>query len=476
MDIVINDITFDVDLNLRALNEISAYIEEGACVGVACSGGADSVFALLSLLDIFKGNRDSIKVLHYNHKARISADNDMAFVKDMCEKLGVDAYFGEPENPPEKHSEDEFRKLRISFFEDICKRENIAIVVQGHHSSDASETVLMRLSRGSGLEGLCAPAPISDAFGVKFVRPLLEVSKVEIISILRSAGVMWCEDETNAQNSYFRNRIRNIVLPVIEEVAPNFYTGVRRTQRLLAEDLHALNSAFEDIFVPINLNLGTTARLCAEIVGCRSYLRRAVMRLLAHNNELENIRSHAVDKFLDDVYDSFLSESTISVKTPVGDKILVYTPRSFELGLYDSKPVDEFCIEAGIGTHILPDGRALRIRKITLGTEKRLAILNGENDDSTRAILDVSCFGDIKKDTLTLRTRREGDAYAPLGRSTPKKLKDILNAKKVPILKRKSILVVCNKNGEILWVPPAAPADKYKITNSSVAIELTLEE
>ena len=105
-----------------------------------------------------------------------------------------------------------------------------------------------------------------------------------------------------------------------------------------------------------------------------------------------------------------------------------------------------------------------------------MAILNGENDDSTRAILDVSCFGDIKKDTLTLRTRREGDAYAPLGRSTPKKLKDILNAKKVPILKRKSILVVCNKNGEILWVPPAAPADKYKITNSSVAIELTLEE
>ncbi len=476
MDIVINDITFDVDLNQYALDEITEFIQAGANIGVACSGGADSVFALLCLLDIFKGYRSLIKVVHYNHKARLTSDRDMQFVKELCEKLDVDCFIGEPENPPEKHSEDEFRRLRISFFDDVCKRENIAILVQGHHSSDSAETVLMRLSRGSGLEGICAPTPISEILGVKFARPLLEMSKLDIVSILQSASVSWCEDETNAQNSYFRNRIRNKVLPVIDEVAPNFYSGVRRTQKLLSEDLHALNSVFEDIFVPLNLRMGTTVKLCAEIVGCRSFLRRALMRLLAHNNMLENIRSHAVDKFLDDIYDSFISESTIPVRTPVGTMMLVYAPRIFELGLYPTHEIEEFSIQAGIGRHVLPDGRVFRIRKITLGAEKRLAILNGENNDSVRAILDVSCFGDIKKDTLTLRTRRNGDAYAPLGRTTPKKLKDILNAKKVPILKRKSILVVCNKNGEILWVPPAAPAEKYKITNASVALELTLEE
>ena len=100
----------------------------------------------------------------------------------------------------------------------------------------------------------------------------------------------------------------------------------------------------------------------------------------------------------------------------------------------------------------------------------------GQNDDSVRAYLDISCFGDIKKDALTIRSRRNGDAYAPIGRKTPKKIKELLNAKKVPISKRSSVFVVCNKKGEILWVPPAACADKYRLTNSSVALELTLLE
>ena len=476
MDVVINNITFDVEFNNIALNEIESFMAEGACVGIACSGGADSVFALLSMLDVFKAYRNSIKVLHYNHKARETSDGDMNFVKNLCDSLNVQAFFGSPETPPEKYSEEEFRRLRLSFFAEVCKRENIAVVVQGHHSSDSAETVLMRLSRGSGLDGMCAPAPISEAYGIRFARPLLELSKRDIVAVLQSAGVSWCEDETNAQNSYFRNRIRNLALPAVEEIAPNFCSGVRRTQMLLTEDLNALNSAFEDIFIPLNLSFTTIVKLSSEIVGCRSYLRRAVMRLLARNGLLENIRSHAVDKFLDDVTDAFLTDTNSPVKTPVSNKMLVYSHRAMELGLYDATDIEQYSLEVGLGTHVLPDGKVVRIRKITLGADKRLAILNGDNDDSVRAILDISCYGDVKKDKLVLRTRCEGDAYAPLGRSTPKKLKDILNAKKVPILKRKSILVVCNKKGEILWVPPAAPADKYKITNSSVAIELTLEE
>ena len=74
-----------------------------------------------------------------------------------------------------------------------------------------------------------------------------------------------------------------------------------------------------------------------------------------------------------------------------------------------------------------------------------------------------------------VRSRRDGDAYAPMGLKTPKRLKELLSSKKVPFLKRKSAIVVCNAKGEILWVPPVAPADKFKIVDSSRALELTLK-
>ena len=114
------------------------------------------------------------------------------------------------------------------------------------------------------------------------------------------------------------------------------------------------------------------------------------------------------------------------------------------------------------------------VKKITLSDDKKSQILAGDNDDSRTVYLDVSCFGDIKRDTLTVRTRRDGDAYTPLGGTSPKKLKELFSAKKLPLSQRKSAIVVCNCRGEILWTPSVAPADKYKITNSRVAIELTL--
>ncbi len=475
MDILINNFCFDVDLEQSALDEISTTLKRGDNIAVACSGGADSVFVLLVVVDIFKRYKEQIKVLHFNHKARANAEIDEDFVADFCEKLQIEAFFGSPENAPEKKTEDEFRQMRFNFFEECCGRENIALIVQGHHADDASETVLMRLSRGNGLEGLCAPCPVSEVGGLRFARPLLNVSKKSIVQMLSSAGISWREDETNAESSHLRNRFRNEAMPVLSSIVPNFSRGVRRSQMLLQEDLNALDLMFAREFERINASIGDTVVLSDAIIGVRALLRRAVMRLLTVRGMLESIRAKAVDKFLDDISASISSEDCAPVKTSVGGGMMIFSPKAQTLSLSSIPENEDFLIEVGIGSHRLPDGRVLRVRRVTLGAEKKEEILKGENDDAHRAILDVSCYGDIKKDVLIVRSRRNGDAYAPIGRRTPKKLKELLNAKKVPILKRKSIFVVCNKKGEILWVPPIAPADKYKIKNSSVVLELTLE-
>lgn len=475
MDIAINESSFDVNFEPSALRETARTLERGAKVAAACSGGADSVFLLLSLLDVFAESRRNICALHFNHKARPCADADQKFVEDLCARHGVELFCGSPAIPPKKHTEAEFRQMRLAFFKSACAAHGIALIAQGHHSCDAAESLLMRISRGGGIDALCAPAPVSSVGTLRFARPLLDISKSEIKQMLAAASQPWREDETNLENTHFRNKIRNLVLPQFEAAAPNIYAGARRTQKLLSEDTQALRAEFDAEFDSLNpRGIAATAVLSEKIILTRAYLRRALMKLLQTNSRLGEIRANAADAFLDEIRAAFTSAPRRRAKTSVGDSSAVFDPTSMTLSLQPETPPEPFELRIGIGTHPLPDGGTLLVKKITLSDDKKSQILAGDNDDSRTVYLDVSCFGDIKRDTLTVRTRRDGDAYTPLGGTSPKKLKELFSAKKLPLSQRKSAIVVCNCRGEILWTPSVAPADKYKITNSRVAIELTL--
>lgn len=471
MDFCINNKKFCADFEKSAMDEIASALRGGARVGVACSGGADSVFALLAMLDVFGGAGGSFAALHFNHKARETSERDERFVRNLCERLGVKFVSASAEAFCRTRTEAEFRAMRLDFFKSACADENIAVLVQGHHLGDAAETVVMRLCRGAGTAGLSAPAPVSRLGGIVFARPLLLITKAEIKSVLSAAGVGWCEDETNAQNVHLRNKIRNGVLPLLESL-PNFYRGVARSQRLLREDAAALDGLFAELFDQSSAS-SPEIPLSPRLLETRAFLRRAVLAVLSAHGLSEKIRASAVDAFLEDISAAAVSKDRCA-KTSAGEMMLEFTAADGLLRVYRSAGMGEFCAESGLGKVALPDGRTLSIKKITLGSEKRAAILAGQNDDSVRAYLDISCLGDLKKDALTIRSRRAGDAYAPIGRKTPKKIGELLNAKKVPISKRSSVFVVCNKKGEILWAPPAACADKYRLTNSSVALELTL--
>ena len=291
----------------------------------------------------------------------------------------------------------------------------------------------MRLSRGANIEGLSAPRPVSEVDGMRFARPLLNISKEQIIEILSKANIAWCEDETNREAVHFRNCIRNRVIPVLEDTVPGFARGVRRSQELLLEDLQVVDKAFESAFNAINSEISDTIKLSDEIVQTRAFLRRAVMKFLTFHSLLDSIRSNAVDTFLNNISLAVREKSYVPIKTSVGNSFIVFSPRTLSLSLGAQADAGDFSIKVGIGSHSLPNGRILRVRKITLGSEKRAEILRGENDDAVRAFLDVSCFGDLKKDALVVRSRHYGDSYAPIGRKLPKKLKELLNAKKVPI-------------------------------------------
>ena len=215
----------------RALLEPSAALAvEGAAarggrVGVACSGGAASVCALMWAASVFRGREKNLFVLHFNHRERGAADSDAAFVGGLARSLGAEFVLGAAESAPERISEDILRKMRLAFFASKSAELGLSAIVQGHNSGDVAETLVMRLMRGSGSEGMSAPRPLSHFRGALFARPLLRMSKAEIKKILSDAKAEWREDETNSSPDFLRNRLRAEIIPAIDALCPGEFAG-----------------------------------------------------------------------------------------------------------------------------------------------------------------------------------------------------------------------------------------------------------
>jgi tRNA(Ile)-lysidine synthase len=211
----------------------------GAKWCVAFSGGADSLALLLTIWGLWPERRGGLVALHFNHRLRGSeSDGDAAFCAEVCREMGVDFRIGEWAEAKAGASEAEARGARLAFFEREMKAVGSTVLWTGHQKDDVAETMLMRIARGSGAVGLAAPRPVQVmADGRVFLRPLLTLTKAEIIGVLEKAGVAWREDMSNATSEFFRNRVRRDVMPSWRAAAGNdALGGAALTRELLDED------------------------------------------------------------------------------------------------------------------------------------------------------------------------------------------------------------------------------------------------
>ena len=288
------------ELDESAYSEMYSLHTRGSKIGVACSGGADSVYALYCVADIFVDRLSDIFVLHYNHKVRTDSDSDERYVAELCAKLGLNFVRGEPDSMPVSPTEDKLRALRLDFFVKESRKLGLSAIVQGHHCGDVLESMLMRLARGSSGDGLCVPRAISYFKGTVFLRPLLNLKKDAIIASLVVSKITWCEDSTNAGEDYFRNRIRNKVIPILEESTQvDIYKSALRSRALLEEDSTALSDIFEREYNKLNeLSRDATTSLLSEfLLSCKAFARRSIQRFLSENNIA--VRASAVDNLVD---------------------------------------------------------------------------------------------------------------------------------------------------------------------------------
>ena len=188
----------------------------GARIGVAVSGGADSVFLLHVLRELAPQWNLALSVVHIEHGIRGAASlADAEFVRSLAASFGLPFHLhtanvaAEPDN-----LEQAARRARTAFYRSLIAARTLDRIATGHTRSDQAETVLYRILRGSGLAGLAGILPVTDE---GLVRPLLEVTRGEIEAWLRERGIQWREDETNQDRAYARNRLRHEILPLLAE-------------------------------------------------------------------------------------------------------------------------------------------------------------------------------------------------------------------------------------------------------------------
>lgn len=216
------------------LKNLKSYNLEGFGVLLAVSGGEDSM-TMLDLFNYFKYElKLNLVVCHFNHSLRDDADRDEKFVKTQCEKYGLKFYSKKEDvllysNENKLSTEEGARFLRYKFFDEVKRIENLEYIATAHNKNDLAETVIMRILRGTGINGLIG---IQSERG-DLIRPILNFSRDEIEKYIEENNIPFVEDKTNFEELYLRNKIRLNLFPILKnEYNPRILDAISRLSNI----------------------------------------------------------------------------------------------------------------------------------------------------------------------------------------------------------------------------------------------------
>ncbi len=438
-----------------ALKKIHEVFESGLNCAVACSGGSDSVYLLTSFAALFKGHKKNIVVLHFNHGVRENADIDERFTAKLSKDLGLKFYSQKSTLKPKKISEENLRNMRLNFYKESCTKFNLGAILQAHHLGDVAETMLMRLMRGSGTEGLSAPKEVSHAFGLCFVRPLLHVKKIDIQNALKENNISWREDESNFESFFMRNKLRNMIIPQLEKISnSDFQCALFRSRNLLEEDACALSCTLEKELSLRPVKSSHSLLLTEFVAKNKALARRAIFKLLEKSSSSALSRSDYLDKLAEAM------EKSQNIKLSLGKDFINYDAKNLEL--FISKPQTNFKpIKLKEGKNTLACGAQILLENLKI--DERIF-----KEISSKKIPHKDCvyLSLPKNAALTLRLPKNSDSYTPLGSEKPLKLSKVFSDKKISAMKRSGVWLVVYKN-EIAWPVQCPPNEAFKVQPDS---------
>ncbi|MBO4903439.1 MAG: tRNA lysidine(34) synthetase TilS [Lachnospiraceae bacterium] len=452
-------------------------IEYGDSVMIGVSGGADSVCLLFLLLELRDRLGMDLSVLHVEHGIRdASSKRDAAFVADLCEKhripcriCHVDAlsYAGEQHLSLEEAA----RTLRYRAYEDACaeaENDHVKIAV-AHHKEDQAETVLFQMARGSGLRGL---GGMLSRRG-KIIRPLLTCSKQNILLYLEENDIPYCTDETNADNTFARNRIRNEILPALKEIQPGCVNHIAGAAAELQEVENYIQAQTKLVYDTIagSDKMGSYV----EVRDFNTYdpvIQKGIIRM-ALGQQVPG-RKDILRRHIESIVALVQKEGRRELHLPGGVRVVKQGTKLF-FGKWDGENADlpegPWILYPGEETEtdgseevFLSQAHSLKMRIFTY--QKELTIPT----DTYTKWLDY----DRIKNGLQVRTRKSGDFLCIDGEGHKKSLQDYFVNAKIPANVRDQVLLLAS-GGQVIWIPGYRISAEHKITDKTkTVIELKI--
>lgn len=431
-------------------------INSGESVVVAFSGGPDSTALLLSLNHLASSMNLKLIVAHYNHGIRgREADEDEKFARRLTKKLGwifvsekMDGKQAQKGLSPEEF----YRRKRYRFFDEAVRRCGASKIALGHNLHDQAETVLLHLLRGSGLEGLKGIMPVREG---KFVRPLLNISREEILAFLEQEGESYRSDSTNEESVYLRNKIRRELIPYLKtEFNPKIAEALAQTAEILREENNFIRRCVDDALKSTCIKRQKNrAVLNIEYMKTlpTAIQRRVVKELLegfsAQKNGVAFLQINCTLKMM------LSNVSGRRICLPKGMEVR----REYENLIIERKKESETEEEYSYPVQI-PGLIYVKERKINVRLKKvrRGRIQNNERNKD---------YFDLDKIhfPVVLRNRRKGDWFQPLGMSGRQKLKSFFIDHKIPRQKRNEIMLLADQRS-VLWIEKMHMSEQVKIT------------
>ena len=455
-------------LEQRVINFVQQHklLSNGDKLVVAVSGGADSVCLLHILVQLRAKLGLKLHVAHLNHQLRgAESDSDTRYVSDLAHKLGVPATI-EERDVAAYHAnkggslEEAAREVRYSFLSQVANKVNASKVAVGHNRDDHVETILMHILRGAGTAGLCGLQPSSALPGesgiqLEIVRPLLEITRQETLDYCQRYNLAPRSDSSNTSFSFLRNRVRLELLPVLRSYNPSIDKALLRLADIAGDDISFIEEQASSLWKSLTkeedeaiyLDINKTVALPRAIQ--RQVFRKAVKQLRGNIKDIEADHIEAMVDFLSKPAGKRLClPDGLTLSTEYGRLILA----SDQASLCPLPPIKGVSNIKVPGETDLPGWRIKTdIMQEAIGEDNGLV-----------ASLDANKVG--KK--LTVRKRRPGDRFQPLGMSQTKKLQDFMVDSRIPGSWRDRVPLLCSGE-QILWVVGWRIDDRFKITDNT---------
>lgn len=397
---------------------------------IGCSAGPDSMALVDMLLKIREKYSLSLIVAHVNHNLRAQSVQEEEYLRNYCEKNQIMFECMMITEYGDDNFHNEARNIRYDFFEKVVYKYHANYLMTAHHGDDLVETVLMRITRGSNLNGYSGFKKVVEKGDYKIIRPLLGYTKQELEDYDKCNHVMYYVDDSNAKDKYTRNRYRKYVLPFLKEEDPNIHLKYLKFSTVLNEANQfieherdkALKKVIHHNFLKIDLFKELDAFIQKEVLY---YMMNDF-----YQDDLILINDKHIELLLNLIYSN---RANAFVNLP-NEVIAIKTYQELEL----KKITTEITTyEVELSKYVLLPNRHV--------IEQVDDVLGNGNDTCRLLSSEISL-------PLTVRTRRFGDRMSIKGNGT-KKIKDIFIDKKVKLSDRDTWPVVVDAKGVVVWLP-----------------------